>query len=92
MAKKLEPINLAALYCTENGGGCILDETAFRRFTRRLRYRGFKLSPCKEAYFHPTHWISGADIGFKSPGDTWLFNDAFMARTPEARAHLEEDE
>lgn len=93
MAKRtLEPINPAAIYTTNEGGGFIIDEAAHRRFVRRLRYAGFKRSPCGEAYYHPQHWLTGGDRGFKSPGDTWLFSDAFQARTKEARTYLETDE
>ena len=88
MAKDTTPINEAALYDTNEGGAFIIDDAAFRRFTRRLRYRGFKLSPCKEVYYHPKHWLTGGQKGFKSPGDTWFFYDAFQARTQEAKTYL----
>lgn len=86
------PIDVAGLHQTNEGGAIILDQKAFRCFTRRLRYRGLRLSPCREFYYHPMHWASGGDPGFKSPGDTWGFSDAFTARTPEARAWLEKEE
>ena len=89
MAKDTSIINPAAIHETNDGGAIILDDAAFRNFTRRLRRLGFRRSPCGEAYYHPDHWFSGGDKGFKSPGDTWLFNDAFTARTPDAKAFLQ---
>ena len=57
---------------------------------RRLRYRGFKLSACGYAYYHPRHWLSQGIGGrsFRGPGDYWIYEDAFKARTPQARLAL----
>lgn len=56
-----------------------------KNYRRRLRRRGFILSVCKEALYHPTHWKNAGMAFPDGPGDIWLINDAFKALTPEAR-------
>lgn len=66
-----------------------VDEKTSRNWHRRLRYAGFKRSACGEAYFHPDHWENAPmSFGPGDPGDTWIMDDAFKAKTPEAKAYL----
>lgn len=89
MAKDTTPINPAALYDTTME---FCDARTSRNWHQRLRRAGFKRSVCGEAYYHPDHWESGGmGFGKRGPGDTWIMNDAFMCKTPEARAWLESD-
>ena len=79
-------INLAAIYEVDME---LCSQKESDKWHARLRRAGFKRSVCKEAYYHPTHWESGGmGFGKRGPGDTWIMNDAFMARTPEAHAWL----
>ena len=85
-------INPAALYENDHFAlGCFEDKD-LHNMQRRLRRAGFKLSACKKAYFHPKHWRNKAfGFGKKDPGDTWIYEDAFKALTPEAKATLEDE-
>lgn len=92
MKKKNYPkINPCAIYDVTMEF-CSVKES--RNWHARLRRNGFKRSICKDAYYHPDHWENAA-MTFEGgdPGDTWLFNDAFRAKTPDAKRWLliEED-
>lgn len=83
-------IDLAAIYDTTME---FCSECQSRNWHARLRRRGFKRSTCGEAYYHPSHWENAAmSFGPGDPGDTWLMNDAFKAKTDDSRAWLKKEE
>jgi hypothetical protein len=49
------------------------------------------------AWYHPDHWYAWQDIGCAppegatSPGDVWINEWAFQAKTPEAKKFLKEE-
>jgi hypothetical protein len=95
------PIDPAAIYDTTLE---LCDERTSRNWHARLRRHGFKRSEASEAYFHPDHWLNQSIFGrmqakaegkkpaFRGPGDTWLMQDSFKARTKAAKEWLKNRE
>lgn len=65
-----------------------LPERELKNWRARLRRKGFKLSKCREAYYHPKHWENDFSFGKNDPGDFWIFSDAFKAKTEEAKNYI----
>lgn len=88
MKRDTSPIDPAAIYDTTLE---FCDGRASRNWHARLRRRGFVRSPSGEAYYHPDHWKAqsiGGVKSFRGPGDHWIFNDSFKARTKAAKEWL----
>lgn len=85
------PIDLTRIY--ENDeimSGCFTTQQ-LNNFKRRLRRRGFKLSLCRYAYYHPQHWLNKLmfdEKTFRGAGDHWIYEDSFKARTRAAKKAL----
>jgi len=82
-------INPAVIYENDQVMCQVFSDREWKNFKAKLRRCGFRLSLYKEAFYHPNHWA--LVYGDQGPGDTWIFDDAFIALTTEAKETLDAD-
>lgn len=90
-------IDIAGIYENDSLMLGTYSPRAHRNAQAVLRRRGFKLSVCKEAYYHPDHWDTSVMSFSDDPmhpdvGDTWIINDCFKAKSDLARQWLKRQE
>ena len=70
----------------------MLERLGFKQAITRFDHEDFIA-----AWYHPDHWWAWKDdgkipLGCTSPGDTWIDEWCFQAKTPEAKKWLEEEQ